>query len=481
MLHFLRNIGTFRSFCVYDFEEKKGGLEDMGARVLVLDADERVRRSLGSWLTNDGYDVEVAADMDRAMALLSNFDPDFVLADATTRGLEGPTLCSEVQARSSKATVLLMADANASQLARAGIEAGAYDCLRKPLEEQDIRLALRKAAERHHLQQENKVLREAVRDQHRFGELLGRSEAMQAVFRIVEKVAEHKTTLLIQGESGTGKELVARAAHNQGARAAKPFVAVNCSAIPEGLLESELFGYVQGAFTEATRDKRGLLEEAHEGTLYLDEVGELPLHLQVKLVRALQEGRVRRVGEETDRLVDVRVIAATIRDLEKEVSTGRFREDLFYRLSSLKIRLPPLRERSDDIPLLVGHFVDRCNIRFGSQVRNLESAAMKRLLRYAWPGNVRELENTVERAVVLADGDTITVENLPERLVEADDPVAVTLSSGELSIKKTTRYIEEVLIRRALEKTGGNRTRAAKILEISHRALLYKIKEFGLT
>ena len=270
---------------------------------------------------------------------------------------------------------------------------------------------------------------------------------------------------------------MAKAIHNRGDRAGKPFVAVNCGAIPETLLESELFGHKKGAFTDASQDRRGLFEEANGGTLFLDEIGELPLGLQVKLLRVLEDERIRRLGESRDVGVDVRIIAATHRDLLAETKQGRFREDLFYRLNVLPINIPPLRERREDISLLIDHFVSR----LGTNVRGVDNEARRYLYEYSWPGNVRELENTVERAMVLSEGDSIVAPDLPDRIREAKDPVTMQLASNELSVKKTTRIIEEILIRRALQRTRGNRTRAAELLELSHRALLYKIKEYKVT
>jgi two-component system response regulator AtoC len=303
---------------------------------------------------------------------------------------------------------------------------------------------------------------------------------MQDIFRTIAKIAEYKTTVLVTGESGAGKELVARAIHRRSKRSG-PFVAVNCGAIPENLLESELFGHKKGAFTDAMQDRRGLFEEANGGSLFLDEIGELPLALQVKLLRVLEDEKIRRVGDSRDLQVDVRIIAATHRDLPSETKAGRFREDLFYRLNVLLIHCPALRERREDIPLLIDHFLARNNARLGTSIRGLDTEARRLLYEYAWPGNVRELENTIERAMVLTEGDTITGADLPERVREARDPVQMQLASGELSVKKTMRIIEEILIRRALQKTKGNRTRAAEILEISHRALLYKIKDYQIT
>jgi two-component system response regulator AtoC len=341
-------------------------------------------------------------------------------------------------------------------------------------------IALTKAEERESLRRENRALKEAMRKEQTFHGILGKSEAINKVFSIIGKVADYKTTVLIQGESGTGKELVARALHTGSSRKNKPFIPLNCGAIPETLLESELFGHKRGAFTDAHADKKGLFAEADQGTLFLDEIGELPLALQVKLLRVLQEGRIRPVGATRDQAVDVRVVAATVRDLRREVDEKRFRDDLYYRLNVLQINVPPLRDRRDDILLLVEHFIERNNGRLGTKMRELDPHARKLLLNYPWPGNVRELENTVERAVVLSEGDIMTVADLPERMRAPADPVAASLSTGELSIKKTARFMEETLIQRALEKTGGNRTAASKLLEISHRALLYKIKDYGI-
>ncbi|MGB5266953.1 MAG: sigma-54 dependent transcriptional regulator, partial [Polyangiales bacterium] len=395
-------------------------------------------------------------------------------------GMTGIELCTELKARSSLATVILMSAYGSVDLAIEAMKAGAYDYISKPFKHDEVLLALAKAEERESLRRENRALKEAMRKEQTVHGILGKSEAIGKVFTTIGKVAEYKTTVLIQGESGTGKELVARALHDSSSRKNKAFIPLNCGAIPETLLESELFGHSKGAFTDAHADKKGLFSEAHQGTLFLDEIGELPLSLQVKLLRVLQEGCVRPLGATRDQEVDVRVIAATVRDLQREVQEGRFREDLYYRLNVLQINVPPLRERRDDILLLVEHFIERNNRRLGTQIRDLDQRARKLLLDHPWPGNVRELENTIERAVVLADGDMLTVADLPERMREPADPVAASLANGELSIKKTARFMEETLIQRALEKTGGNRTAAAKLLEISHRALLYKIKDYGI-
>jgi len=447
---------------------------------LVVDDEENLRLVLRTLLRKHGYEVEVAENAEKALAVLTSFDPHFVLADVRMPGMGGIELCGEIRARSSTASVIVMSAYGSVDLALEAIKAGAYDYIAKPFKQDEVLLALRKAEERDALLRENRLLRQAARSEHSFVGLLGKSPVITRVFSLIEKVAEHRTTVLIQGESGTGKELVARAIHKRSPRANKAFVAINCGAIPESLMESELFGHKRGAFTDAHADKRGIFQEADGGTLFLDEIGELPQNLQVKLLRALQEGVVRALGDTRDVNVDVRVLAATVRDLRKEVEQGRFREDLYYRLNVLQLNVPPLRDRADDIPLLMDHFLERNNAKMGTSIREVDPAARKVMLAYSWPGNVRELENLMERAMVLAEGDTITVQELPDRLREPRDPVALSLASGDLSIKKASRLIEETLIKRALDKTKGNRTAAAKLLEISHRALLYKIKDYGL-
>jgi two-component system response regulator AtoC len=294
-------------------------------------------------------------------------------------------------------------------------------------------------------------------------------------------VAKHPSTVLVTGESGSGKELIANLIHESGPRATAPFVAINCGAIPEQLLESELFGHAKGAFTGAVDQRSGLFEEANGGTLFLDEIGELPVPLQVKLLRALQEGEIRRVGDNESRTVDVRVVAATSRDLESEVRAGRFRADLFYRVNVVTIHLPPLRERREDIPELVRHFIGVFNKRLTLRIAGATPAAMRVLMDYAWPGNVRELENVVERGMVLAEGAQLDVEHLPATVRSQEPPVSASGDDDlDLSVKRRTEALERVLIERALRQTNGNRTRAARLLDLSHRALLYKIKEYGL-
>jgi two-component system response regulator AtoC len=449
-------------------------------RVLVVDDEENIRLVLRALLRRNGYEVEVAANAEEALARVDAFAPDVILTDVRMPGRSGIDLVSDLRQRKTPATLLVMSAYGNVELALDAIKAGAYDYIPKPFKPDEVILALRKAEERENLRRENRALKDEIQREHQFEAILARSDAMREIFRTIAKIADFKTTVLITGQSGVGKELVARALHRRSSRKSEPFVAINCGAIPEALLESELFGHKKGAFTDASSDKRGLFEEASGGTIFLDEIGEMPLPLQVKLLRVLQEETLRRLGDTRDIKVNTRIIAATNRDLQAEVKASRFREDLFYRLNVLHIHIPPLRERREDISLLIDHFLQKNNVRLGTNHKGVDSEARRLLSEYAWPGNVRELENTIERAMVLCEGEMITAQDLPQRIRDAQDPVQTQLSSGDLSIKKASRVVEEVLIRKALQRTKGNRTRAAEILEISHRALLYKIKNYNI-
>ncbi len=449
-------------------------------RVLVVDDEENLRVLVRTILRREGFEVEVASGGEQALALVESFGPDVILTDVRMPKMGGLDLLTTLKAKGNDAVVVVMSAYGNVDLAIEAIKAGAYDYLQKPFKPEELVLVLRKAEERESLRRENRALRQEMRQKDMFEDILAKSGEMQAIFKTITKIADFKTTAMVVGESGVGKELVARAIHKRSIRRGGPFCAVNCGAIPETLLESELFGHKRGAFTDATSDRLGLFEQATGGTLFLDEIGELPQKLQVKLLRVLQDEQIRKLGDSRDVKVDVRIIAATHRDLSAETKAGRFREDLYYRINVLQIVIPPLRDRKEDIPILLDHFVARNNARFGISIRGFEADAKRLLLEYGWPGNVRELENTVERAMVLAERETIFVDDLPERLREARDPIKLQLGSAELSIKKTSRIIEEILIRRALTKTNGNRTRAAEMLEISHRALLYKIKDYHI-
>ncbi len=450
-------------------------------RILVVDPDEGHRRELQLLLSQEGCRVAAVNAAEPALRELDGNDYDILFCD-------DECLSSELVERGRAGTVLVIAMVGNGSRAHALATAdSADDCLFKPVDAGKVAVALRRVARIEEAGSEQSTRRETRREPHRRSDglagMVGVSAAMQAVFRTIEKVAQHKANVLITGESGTGKELVARAMHDLGPRKRRPFIAINCGAIPGTLLESELFGHRRGAFTDAIRDKVGLFEEADGGTLFLDEIGELPVNLQVKLLRAIQEEEIRRIGDNSPISVDVRIISATLLDLADAIQVGLFREDLFYRINVLPIALPPLRDRREDIPPLVDHFLRRYwrkHSGAGMKVEAVADDAMKLLVRYSWPGNIRELENTIERAMVLCDGSLIKAALLEDKLRKRSDPIQAALASDELSIKKTTRVVEEELIRRALATTGGNRTNAAKLLEISHRALLYKIKEYEL-
>ncbi|MBZ4422716.1 sigma-54 dependent transcriptional regulator [Myxococcus sp. RHSTA-1-4] len=459
--------------------------------ILVADDEPSIRHILTLVLTDRGYDVRAVSDGDEALRELAARDYDVLLSDVRMPKKDGLSVLREALAVHPGLTVVVMSAYGSQEQALEAVSAGAFDYVQKPFKPEEIVFVLRKAEERERLRRENRRLKEASLPAAPGGHILGGSAALQSVLKQVSRLAPVDTTVLISGESGTGKELIARELHSRSPRAPMAFVAVNCGAIPSGLIESELFGHAKGAFTDARTAKRGLFAEADGGTLFLDEVGELPLSAQVKLLRVLQEGEIRPVGESRVEKVDVRVVAATLRDLSKLVEKGEFREDLYYRLNVVNLRMPPLRERREDVPLLARAFISRFNRELNREppVEGLSPEAEALLTAYAWPGNVRELENAMERAVLLADGPLILPANLPDRLWAASPPGptgaasagAPVLQDGtDLSLKRAIRELEESYIRAALRKTKGNRTRASELLDISHRALLYKIKEYGI-
>ncbi len=451
-------------------------------KILIVDDEENIRHMLSSMLDGD-YDVTACADGARALEELGRDGFDFVLCDIKMPGMDGMTLLTEMKKKKISATIIMMSAYGSVETAVTAVKNGAYDYINKPFKSDEVLIKLKLAEERERLLRENLHLKQELEREYTFENIVARGPRMQQIFESMKKIAEVSSTVLITGESGTGKELVARALHYNSARRDKTFIPVNCGAIPENLLESELFGHVKGAFTGASHTKKGLFEEADEGTIFLDEIGELPLLLQVKLLRVLQEGEVRRVGDTKSVKVNVRLIAASIRDLDAETREGRFRDDLFYRLNVMTLHLPPLRERKEDIALLVEHFLKKYSVKLKKTVERVDPGALALLMKYDWPGNVRELENVIERAVVLAENPVIGPEDIPEDIGLGSSRARLTipfLGESDLSIKKVERKVEEELIRRALLRTKGNRTQAAKLLEISHRALLYKIKEYSI-
>jgi len=449
----------------------------LGKRVLVIDDEENLRHYLQLILGEAGYQVAIAQDGEEGLAKMQRHAWDIILCDIKMPSMDGMALLKAAKEKGLEGTIIMMSAYGTVDTAVEAMKIGAYDYVSKPFNADEIILTLKKAEERERLREENIRLRDEVQRNYDLEHIVAQSEAMRKVFELIKKVAQHKSSVLITGESGTGKELVARAIHHNSDRREKPLISVNCGAIPENLLESELFGHVKGAFTDAVKSKRGLFEMAHEGTMFLDEVGELPQNLQVKLLRVLQDGEIRRVGDTQASYVDVAIIAATAKDLASEVKNNRFREDLYYRLNVLPIHIPPLRERKADIPPLVEYFIDIYNRKLGLQIKEVSQGAMERFLQYPWPGNVRELENIIERAMILAEGDIIVFEGL---LMHVHEDVESGPSSSGLSIKKGAREMEIRLIKEALKQTKGNRLRAARMLEISHKALLYKLKDYGL-
>ncbi|MDI6755816.1 MAG: sigma-54 dependent transcriptional regulator, partial [Thermodesulfobacteriota bacterium] len=417
-------------------------------KILIVDDEESMRHMLSLILKREGYEVRAVGKGSEALSLVESESFDFILSDVVMPGMGGLELLQAFKEKKIEATVIMMSAYGNLDTAVEAMKRGAYDYISKPFRPDEVLLALRKAEERENLRKENLRLRQEVLREYSFGNIVGKSQKMMQLFDTIKKISEYKTSVLIIGESGTGKEMVARCLHYNSPRNNGPFVAINCGAIPETLLESELFGHERGAFTDAKKEKRGSFEMAHQGTLFLDEIGEMSLSAQVKLLRVLQEGEIKRLGSERPLTVDVRIIAATIRDLARAVGDGRFREDLFYRLNVLPLHLPPLREKKEDIPLLVEHFIHKYNEQHGLNTEGVSEDALARLLEYSWPGNVRELENAVERAMILAQGRRIEAEYLPSEVLGTTPTWKKDLWGEEFSIKKGNRIMEEELIRK---------------------------------
>lgn len=452
-------------------------------RLLVIDDEENMRHMLISLLGKSGYLVDTASDGYEGLQMIDRNQYDFILCDIKMPRIDGMEFLRSSCDKIADTTVIMMSAYGTIDIAVKAMKLGAYDYISKPFKTDEIYLALKKAEERESLKKENFQLKERIqriKENYNFGNMVAKSRVMQSIFSLSAKVAKYDTTVLIYGASGTGKELVARGIHFSGNRSKNAFVPVNCGGIPENLLESELFGYKKGAFTGAVKDKIGLFEEASGGTIFLDEIGEMPLSLQVKLLRVLQENEIRPVGDSKPKKVDVRVLAATSKNLDQEIKKGAFREDLFYRLNVLPINLPPLRERNEDIPLLCNHFINQFNNRLNKDITGIAPAAMSLLLKHNWPGNVRELENVIERAIVLAEDKLLAPENFPSLVGERKGTDQIDKIFEGYSLKNAQKDLEKMLIRKALTKTQGNRTKASQLLEISHPSLLSKIKAYNI-
>jgi DNA-binding NtrC family response regulator len=444
------------------------------ARILVVDDEANARNALAEILKEEGYAVETAADGFKALARAHEFGPDLVLTDLKMPGMDGVELLRKLREVDSEYAVVLMTAFGAVETAVLAMRDGAADYLTKPLNTEELLLVVERANERRRLRREAEQLRSQLSERYRFENIIGTSPEMQQVFKSVAQVAPSRATVLLTGESGTGKELVAAAIHHRSPRASGSFVRLHCAALAETLLESELFGHERGSYTGADRRREGRFEQADAGTLFLDEIGDIPASTQVKLLRVLQEREFERVGGNQTLRVDVRVIAATNRDLKRMVDEGRFREDLYYRLNVINVHLPPLRKRTSDIAALAMHFLRRYADENGKSVTRVGDEALGQLAGYGWPGNVRELENVIERAVVLAEGDTIEARHLPPELATATQGGGIPVIPGA-----SMAEIEKYAILRTLEAQGGSTSRAAEVLGISVRKIQYKLQEYG--
>ena len=434
-----------------------------------------------------GYRVTTSPDGAQGLELIRQHSFAFILCDVRMPGMDGLAFLAKGKDALADSTVIMMSAYGSIDTALEAMKAGAYDFISKPFKTDEVLLTLKKAKEREQLKRENVALKsriEEISSGIQFSSMVAVSAQMQKLFTMAEKISQYDTTVLITGESGTGKELVARGIHKRSPRCDKPFVAVNCGSIPENLLESELFGHVRGAFTGADRNKKGLFEEADGATLFLDEIGDLPLAMQVKLLRVLQENEVRPVGSGQTIGVNVRVLAATAQNLEKHVLSGQFREDLYYRLNVMPIIVPPLRNRKDDVPVLCHHFVKKFNKKFEREVKGLSPEALNLVLEYSWPGNVRELENAIQRGMVFTESGYIEADHLPDSLRAKNHSQVLQLSlensASDLSLKAAQKQLEAKLITLALARCEGNKSRAAAMLEMSYPSLLSKIKQYAL-
>ncbi|HUJ28459.1 MAG TPA: sigma-54 dependent transcriptional regulator [Myxococcales bacterium] len=455
----------------------------MADRVLVVDDEQSLRKVLAATLQREGYEVEVASDGEEALAALDRDGADVVVTDLVMPKMDGLSLLRKVVVSHPDVPVIVVTAHGKVDSAVEAMKAGAFDFVTKPFENAELKAIIAKAARQSDLNARNVVPADTGP---RFTEIVGKGARMVELQQIIAKVADAPSTVLIQGESGTGKELVATALHEKSSRRDKPFIKINCAAIPRELVEAELFGFEKGAFTGAVQSKPGRFELADCGTLFLDEIGEIPIEMQVKLLRAIQESEFERVGGVKTTRVEVRLVAATSRDLTKEIAAGRFREDLYYRLNVVPLKLPPLRERRDDIPLLVEHFRQKYNARLKKAVERIEDDALAALSAYSWPGNIRELENVLERTILFVEGPVIRASDLPPSLgarpAETPPQGTPALQPGPMKeiVKGQVQAIERDLIVRGLEVTGGNVTRTAKLLKISRKSLQVKMKEFGL-
>ncbi len=457
----------------------------MKPRILVVDDEESIREFLDIMLRKEGYDVTCVEDGQKAIDILKKKSFDLVISDLQMPNVTGIELLKHCREAYSELLFMMITAFGTAESAVEAMKMGAYDYITKPFKIDEVRINIANALRSRNLEVENRVLRKELQKEYSFQNLVGNSEAMHKIFELIRKVSDSPTNVLVTGESGTGKEMVAKAIHYNSPLKDRPFVSVNCGAIPENLVESELFGHKKGSFTGAVTDKDGLFEVADGGTLFLDEIGELPLSSQVRILRAIQEKTVRRVGGTEDVKVEVRIIAATNRDLEQMVQQGTFRQDLYYRLNVINIRTPGLRERRDDIPLLAAHFLQKYSDRFGKAIQTISKEAMDLLKKYDFPGNVRELENIIERTVALESGATVLPESLPQfvntptgrKMVSSD---GIEITDEGIDLQKVLDQLEKELLVKAIHQASGVKKRAAKLLGITFRSMRYRVEKFSL-
>ncbi len=450
------------------------------SKILFVDDDYEFTNMLSTFISMEGYEAESSNSPKNALNLIKENDFDFVITDIRMPEMDGLKFLEEALQIKPEQTIIVMSAYGTYETALEAVKRGAYDYIAKPFNPEELLLLLKKAEERESLKRENYLLKMQLKKELGLDSIIGNSVQIQEVKQKIKRAAPVDVTVIIQGESGTGKELVARAIHSLSKRASKPLVTINCAAIPENLIESELFGHSRGAFTDAHSDKAGLFEEADGSTLFLDEIGELPINLQTKLLRAIETKEIRRIGENKDRKVDVRIITATSRNLLEDVKSGRFREDLFYRLNVFNIYIPPLRERREDIPILVKYFVERFSLKHNRKITTIDRRLIEFLSNLNWEGNVRQIENAVESAIIMCDSEELRtshfsqIPNLQTYNIESD------FANEDKSLTKAVAKFEKQFIIRILQSVNGNRTKAAKIMNISHRTLLYKMKEYEI-
>ncbi len=457
---------------------------DKPKTVLLVDDEELIREVLSTILTSNGYEVEMAENGQKAMHKVENTFFNHIITDIDMPVMDGLTFIEKLQKNGVESIITVISAHSDLDNVKKAFKLGASDFISKPFKsEEEVVLTMQQAEEKAALRKENIRLQKELAGKYIFANIVAKSKEMINIFATIKKIADYKTTVLITGESGTGKELIAKAIHYNSIRKKKSIIDINCGGIPENLLESELFGHTKGAFTDAHQSKKGLFEEATGGTLFLDEIGDMPTPLQVKLLRVLQEGEIRPLGQGDSIKIDVRIIAATAKNLMEEVQEKRFREDLFYRINVLAIEVPPLRRRKEDIPLLIDFFIKKYNQRLELEIKGVDRDCLQKLLNYNWPGNIRQLENVIERSMALSNGEILDTASLPEEIRQRGCGVAADLLNSEFSsfsIKKNRILMERALIINALAETNGNKTKAAALLEISIPALLYKIKEYEI-